>query len=95
MEAEQAQWCFLHVCLYTFFASGNDQLQNNLVVMKAQYHAGFELQGERLPAGGKKDLCLKNIEEFLYSSSDFYEVFSSSSGLIQHFSRPQKSKKMW
>lgn len=40
--------------LYTFFATGNYQLQSDLAVMKAQYQAGFELQGERFPAGEEK-----------------------------------------
>lgn len=85
MAAEQARWCFLHLCLYTFFATGNDQLQSDLAVMKAQYQTGLELQGERFPAGKKKDSFFKNNDRFLYSSSDFYEVFSSFSWLIQHF----------
>lgn len=52
------------MCLYTFFASGNDQLQSDLAVMKAQYQAGFELQGERFPAGGKKTYASKIMKSF-------------------------------
>lgn len=78
---------------FTFFATGNYQLQSDLAEMKAQYPAGFKLQGERFSAEEKKDPYFKNNYRFLYSSSYFYEVFSSFSGLIQHFSRPQKCPK--
>lgn len=52
------------MCLYTFFASGNDQLKSDLAVMEAQYQAGFQLQGERFPAGEKQTYTSKIMTGF-------------------------------
>lgn len=49
---------------FTFFATGNYQLQSDLAKMKAQYPAGFKLQGERFSAEEKKTHTSKIITGF-------------------------------